>query len=376
MSSHNKITVITRFNPKQVGYLDFQYRIAALEKADMLDVVISNVPRAKQELQISDEQFVLISGGTGSLIAQWRYYFKVRSYCIAQDKQRVILLHSSLAPLASMLKKCKTFLYWNEHPSHFVGGGNAQSGFISRWKQRYLLKKYYMGARDADMVMPIGEQHLEDLLNADCESGRLRMVYMGVNDTFRAVNDKKEAGGNLRLIYTGSVKKDRGRDIMLEAVSILKNQDKYAELTIVGAADDEKSLCEKICLDLDISDRVKIVGRVPGTEIHHYVQQADIGICIWADKPYWRFNPPTKLFEYLVAGLPVLANNMVTHTEYIKDGVNGLVCQYDANSMANAIARCTGDRVLLSKMMGHVKNNSDQFLWSNIEPEFISLISS
>lgn len=202
---------------------------------------------------------------------------------------------------------------------------------------------------------------------------------MGVDDSFDGValdSPDKAPAKNLRLLYTGSVHKDRGRDIMIEAIAQARADGVPVQLTIVGADPEQLSYCRQYVARLGVQDAVHVVGRVPGSEIPSYIGRADAGLCIMADKPYWRFNPPTKLFEYLVAGLPVLASDINTHTHYISHWGNGLIFEYDAVSLAKAIGTLWQCRDELPALKMRAYESGRPYLWSRIEPEFLALMES
>lgn len=54
---------------------------------------------------------------------------------------------------------------------------------------------------------------------------------------------------------------------------------------------------------------------------------------------YFESSPPAKVFEFLAAGLPVIANDIQTHTKYLSDGVNSLIIPYEAGAFADAMLR-------------------------------------
>ncbi len=146
-----------------------------------------------------------------------------------------------------------------------------------------------------------------------------------------------EQDAPLELIYVGSVSKARGRDVMLEALAIANRERCIARLTLVGASDAELAYCRDYASRLGIADAVRVQGRIAGDAVPACLRGADAGLCLWEDLPWWRFNPPTKLFEYLVAGLPVLASDIRTHTAYVAEGHNGFIFSYDSNSLARTI---------------------------------------
>jgi len=196
-------------------------------------------------------------------------------------------------------------------------------------------------------------------------------MYMGVDDRFVGMRSAAAPASPLQLLYIGSVAAERGRDVMLDAMALVQRAGAAAQLTIVGASDEQLKYCQGRVHALDLGAYVSLQGRVPGGRIPEYCAKADIGLCLWEDLPWFRFNPPTKLFEYLVAGLPVLASNIRTHTEYIRDGQNGCIFDYNAESLAQAIMRLSAAPELVQTMQANAREGSGQYVWSQIEPMFL-----
>jgi len=371
-STQNKVTVVSFFNPDQIGYQDFRYRVETLKRAGLLDQVVCNIPEAREELGIDESEFKLVPGGVGGILTQWSYYIKLMLYCLRKRKSHVFLLHSFLAPVACLLPKVKTYLYWNEHPSHFIG--KASGGLLKplKWsKGKISLYLFYQGARSATLVMPIGEHHMEDIIEAGCSPENVALIYMGVGAEFRSAIKRTVKNDALRLVYTGSVMEDRGRDIMLEAVCLCQKNRVPVYLSIIGADREQIRIIREAVKTYNIEKNIDVMGRVSGSEIPGYLERADFGICLWADKPYWRFNPPTKLFEYLVAGIPIIANDMRTHTKYIVDGVNGYICRYSSESLSEVLINAWNKKAEYPAMVDRVCGDNSKYLWSTIEPQFL-----
>jgi glycosyltransferase involved in cell wall biosynthesis len=226
--------------------------------------------------------------------------------------------------------------------------------------------------------MPIGEAHLEDLLAYGIPASRVRLLHMGVAPDFNSAvrKDARQPGAPLALVYVGTVSRARGRDVMLDAIAIANCHRLHARLTIIGASPEEKRYCEQRIRELGIADAVQILERIPGTAVPAALRHMDAGLCLWEDTPWWRFNPPTKLFEYLVAGLPVLASDIRTHTHYITHWHNGLVFDYDALSLAACIRHLWECRAELPNLKSRAHQSGEPFQWSKIEPQFLQAIES
>ena len=55
---------------------------------------------------------------------------------------------------------------------------------IRRYITLLLQKLVFLGAKKADLVMPIGEEHQIDLRLHKISPNRINMIYMGVSDSF------------------------------------------------------------------------------------------------------------------------------------------------------------------------------------------------
>lgn len=374
LSVRRDCIVITRFARDQPGFLDFSYRIRSLAKHYRL-LLVSDFPLHQPELQIPGIQYMVLPGGEGR--AGWlRYVWHCGKLLRRYRPHCAVLLHSSMAPVALLAGGVSTALYWNEHPTHFAEAPKRLSPikrsirFCTRWLA-------FHGARKASLVMPIGEAHSEDLMQHGCAPQRLRLIYMGVDSTFDGAAlappvERQDAP--LELIYVGTISKARGRDVMLEALSLANRDGMVARLTLIGASDEELIYCRNYAEQLGVADAVQVQGRIPGSAIPGYLRRADVGLCLWEDQPWWRFNPPTKLFEYLVAGLPVLASDIRTHTQYVRDGRNGLIFSYDSKSLAQAIQTLWRKRGELHQLKRSARESGEPYLWNRIEPVFLQAI--
>jgi glycosyltransferase involved in cell wall biosynthesis len=372
MGDKKLCVVVTCFSQGQPGFLDFSYRIRSL--AAQYDLIVVSQHRLTQiELSFPNVRYVVIEE-MASRLGWFRYIWRAASMIRAKSPAVAVLLHSLTAPIALMIGKIPSVVYWNEHPTHAAPDerGVPLHKSMLRRAVRGLL---FRGARGAELTMPIGEAHRDDLLAQGCVPERTRMIYMGVDSVFDIAQGAVERGeGPLRLIYVGSVQHDRGRDVMLEAMAMLSQGPKIAHLTIVGASEEQLTYCRHYVEQAGIEDSVTVIGRVPGSEIPKFFAESDAGICIWEDRPWYRFNPPTKLFEYLVAGLPVLASDIRTHTEYIHDGANGVIFEYGSAGLAAAIQRLWTLSARLPQLKAAAQESSRPYRWENIEPEFLAAV--
>ena len=372
-SGQKRCIVVTCFAEKQAGYLDFSYRMHSLSRNYNL-TILSQDKLTQSELFVQNAGYMDMGRKSGKF--GWLgYLWKCASYIRKSKPDVIVLLHSSASPITMMVGGIPACLYWNEHPSNLARlseGFSPIRNFLSKISQELVLS----GARHVDLVMPIGEEHYDDLLAHGCKRERVKLVYMGVADAFSGCAEVRvESSDALKLIYAGHVSAERGRDVMLEGMAKAVRSGCNVHLTMVGAIDEQLAYCRRRSIELGIEDNVSVLGRIPGSEIPGALAKADLGICLWEDLPWLRFNPPTKLFEYLAAGLPILASDVRTHTRYVENWGNGLIFEYGAEGLANAIAEMLTHRDRMHEMKLKALQSGQLYLWSRIEPEFLKCVA-
>jgi glycosyltransferase involved in cell wall biosynthesis len=117
-----------------------------------------------------------------------------------------------------------------------------------------------------------------------------------------------------RAIYIGDVRRSRGLATMLDAVAAAPDW----SVDIVG----ELSLADRPWLDQWLAsspaaDRVRVHGRLPPGDAWALATGAWAGLVLLDDTPAFQRAVPTKLFEYLAAGLAVVATPLPRTAEII-----------------------------------------------------------
>jgi glycosyltransferase involved in cell wall biosynthesis len=94
-----------------------------------------------------------------------------------------------------------------------------------------------------------------------------------------------------------------------------------------------------------LEEAVRFVGRVPFDEVGRHLERAAVGWVTWQPYPKNQKNVPTKLFEYMAYGLPVVSSDLDSTRRFVEDGVSGhLVRADDAGAHAEAIIDLLEDR--------------------------------
>lgn len=108
------------------------------------------------------------------------------------------------------------------------------------------------------------------------------------------------------LIYQGVILNGRGLKVLVKALKQIEN----TCLVIMGDGE-LKSELEILIEKEGLTERVGFTGTIPQSDILSYTAAADIGCTLIENisKSYF-YALPNKMFEYIAAGIPVLASNL------------------------------------------------------------------
>jgi len=100
-----------------------------------------------------------------------------------------------------------------------------------------------------------------------------------------------------------------------------------------------------LATELEVSDRITILGPVPQEEVVRVASSADIGISpVSREFGNGRYVLNNKLFQYIAAGLPVLASDVEGVGRFVvSEGVGDVFDERDPRSIADCINALVGD---------------------------------
>lgn len=154
----------------------------------------------------------------------------------------------------------------------------------------------------------------------------------------------------------------RGAEEAVEAMKYVEN----VLLLIVGSGDVVPQLKEFV-VENNLSDKVWFVGKQPSVQLRKYTAVADIGLSL--DKPLninYEYSLPNKLFDYIQAGIAVLASDLVEVANIVRQyQVGEVLAQHNPQAIANQIQAMLSNQVLLDKYRANAKKASEILCWEH-----------
>lgn len=152
------------------------------------------------------------------------------------------------------------------------------------------------------------------------------------------VNIKRKGFEGLNLLYVGTLS-NRNLEITINGLYIFLTQNLNTKIsyTIVGDGNnDERYILQQLVNKLELDKIVNLTGYVPYNDLIPFYESSNIGISFVPIKPYYEFQPVTKTFEYLMAGMPVIATGTFENKKIINDR-NGYIIADNPESFAKAL---------------------------------------
>ena len=142
------------------------------------------------------------------------------------------------------------------------------------------------------------------------------------------------------VLYQGGLQQGRGLARLVEAAASIEG----AYFAFVGSGRLAGPLAAQVD-SLGIGERVKFVAAVPLSELPSYSASADIGVQPIENTCLNHFTTDSnKLFEYVMAGLPVVASDLPEIRRIVRDHDLGLLVRAgDTDELAGAIRRLVAE---------------------------------
>jgi glycosyltransferase involved in cell wall biosynthesis len=274
--------------------------------------------------KVSLKRFALKTRGLNKgLLAQLLKYiefvFRVLFFYKNKDVGMVNIHALGLLPLGCLLKLvygCK-LIYDTHELETETNGLRGLRKKIGKWVERLLIKK-------SDHVFVVSE-NIADWYRDTYKIPAVTVVLnashaqqIEKNDYFRKIFCLRK--DQVIVLYQGGLASGRGIDLLMEAFK--QRTDDKVIIIFMGYGNLEKE-CQ---LASKFYDTIFFHKAVPPSVLLSYTVSADVGISFIENTCLsYYFCMPNKLFEYAIAGLPVIVSNMKEMREMVEHYQMGVV---------------------------------------------------
>jgi glycosyltransferase involved in cell wall biosynthesis len=141
------------------------------------------------------------------------------------------------------------------------------------------------------------------------------------------------------VVYVGNIGHAQALDTCIRAVGRL---DHDVEFRLVGSGDAVPEL-RRVAAAEGVEDRVRFTGSVPHAAVPSLLAAADVGVAPLLDDAELAYAMPTKVYEYMGAGLPVVTTGRGELRRFIEASGGGIHAAADPEHVAAAFAELLDD---------------------------------
>lgn len=203
----------------------------------------------------------------------------------------------ALLPVALLLRRSGARIVYDVHEDHL--SALEDGPYAETWKQLGLRLFERLGRRTCDGFVAATPAIARGLP----PDRTVEVLNYARPEEFAEATSDPASGAN--VVYVGVITRGRALREMIEAVERLRNPE--ARLVLIGAFAPPE--LEEEARSLPGWRRVDYLGPLPRHEVGEQLAAARAGLVLFHPQPNHTEALPNKIFEYMAAGLPIVASD-------------------------------------------------------------------
>ena len=179
--------------------------------------------------------------------------------------------------------------------------------------------------------------------------------------------------GSYTIGFVGTLKPWHGLTTLVEAFAMLHREAANARLLVVGDGP-ERSRLEGDLAERGLRESAVFTGSVAPQMIPGLLASMDVAVAPYPELANFYFSP-LKVYEYMAAGLPIVASRVGQLAELLRHEETGLLCAPgDAPALASALERLRTDEALRQRLGSAARATAFQkHTWAAVARRIIGL---
>jgi glycosyltransferase involved in cell wall biosynthesis len=228
----------------------------------------------------------------------------------------------------------------------------------------------------ADTVFTVNLACKKIFESRSCRADKIHVVMNSPDEkifAFRSVSpEASKADQPFVLMYHGSILERNGLDLAVDALATIRPRLPSAELRIYGEATPFLELVLRKAGKDGLKDAVRYFGAKGPKGIAAAIDECDVGIIPNRRSIFTEINTPTRIFEYLSRGKPVIAGRAPGVQDYFAEDALFFFELGDAEDLARIMSRVFRHP---AEVEGVVKRGQEVYLAHRWSEERSGLIS-
>jgi glycosyltransferase involved in cell wall biosynthesis len=245
------------------------------------------------------------------------------------------------------------------------------------WFGRAVLWQERVSVRFAHFVVTVTEQVRQALVARGVPPSKVAIV-MNFADG-RIFNDVKASRPTSLddrpvAVFMGTLAYRYGMDIALTAMTHLRKRVPGARLRVIGEGEERPRL-EAQARELGLQDTVEFVGQVPIDRIPAAALPADVGIAPHRRDRLYDMCFPSKIYDYLALGLPVVAAWTQSLDYYYGKDTIAFFDSEDAEGLAREMAALLADPGRIAAQRQNGRRFLETHSWAIERERYLAIVN-
>ncbi len=237
-----------------------------------------------------------------------------------------------------------------------------------------------ISGRFADHVITINEPAADLFASRGLPRPKITVIMNAVDEErFRASaaassTAGRPGSGKFVMMYHGTLTELYGLDIAIRAFARVHQEIPQAELWILGSGTEQESLA-RVAQECGMTSKVRLVGRVPATEIPQWLNQCDAGILPIRRDVFLDFAFPNKLPEFIITGKPVLISRLKAIRHYFSEDSLAFFEPENEADLARQMVRLYQDPQLRARLPLKAAEEYRPICWEVMRQRYLNLVA-
>ncbi len=217
---------------------------------------------------------------------------------------------------------------------------------------------------NADLVVTVSRRLKEELISLyNTNEKRISVIYNAINR--ERFNGIKRDSNRKVVLYVGRLSVQKGIDNLIKAFRIVSEKNDNALLYIIGEGPELSNLIN-LSINLDLSDKVIFLGKVPDSEMETLYSIANVFVMPSVSEPFG-----IVALEAIASNVPTIVSSQSGVSEVIKNTLK--VDFWDTEQMADLILGLLNYNEANNEITKNAYKELDSITWDKAAEKFIEI---
>jgi glycosyltransferase involved in cell wall biosynthesis len=320
--------------------------------------------------------------GLGRMLFEYLSFAALASGWLALHPRRykIVQVHNPpdfLVAAGLLPKLFRSRLIFDIHdlsPDMFLVRFDGRRG--SRVVDRLLRVTERIATGIADAVITVHEPYRRELVERGVKAEKVTVVMNGLDEDLLPNLESVPESDVFRVVYHGTITHWYGVETIIEAAAEARNEIPDLRIELYGDGDSLPAV-RQLVATRELLDRVSISGRyLPHHETLRAVSHAAVGVIPNLENRLNHYALSSKLFEYVMLGIPVVCSRLPTLEEHFSDEELLFFTPGDAAELAAALVSIARNPADAQARAERARSRCEEYRWHRSAERYAAVLES